>query len=98
MNGEQKQFLIAGLTIALAIAVLAPFLASPNPDGLDSTAEKVGAEEKAYSAFQSPMGEYLVPFLGGGKLSGVMALIIGVVLIAGISYGAGLALKKKKQV
>jgi len=96
MKGEQKQILIAGLAIALVIAILAPFLASSNPDGLDSTAEKVGVGEKAYSAYQSPMPDYLVPFLGEGKLSGIIALILGVILIAGLSYGAGLTLKKKQ--
>jgi len=33
---EKKQFLIIGVVIALVIAVAAPFLASGNPDGLES--------------------------------------------------------------
>lgn len=98
MTQQQKQILIAGLAIALVIAVLAPFLASSNPDGLDSTAEKLGVSEKAHLAYQSPMPDYQIPFLGEGKISGVIALLFGVALIAGLSYGAGLALKKKKQV
>ncbi len=97
MNKEQKQILIAGISIAVVIAILSPFLASSNPDGLDSTAEKLGVEEKAHSAFQSPMPDYQLPFLGEGKISGITALLFGVVLIASVSYGAGLALKKKKQ-
>ncbi len=92
---KQQQILKAGLAIALAIAIAAPFLASSNPDGLESTAEKVGAEEKAYSAFPSPMADYLVPFLGEGEISGSIALAAGVMLIAGLSYAMALILKKK---
>jgi cobalt/nickel transport protein len=33
---DRKQFLIAGVAIALLIGVLSPFLASGNPDGLES--------------------------------------------------------------
>ncbi len=33
---EQKQFIIAAVALALIIAVLAPFLASGDPDGLES--------------------------------------------------------------
>lgn len=33
---DEKKFLIAGIAVALLIAVLAPFLASSNPDGLES--------------------------------------------------------------
>jgi len=33
---ETKQFVVIGIAIALAIAVAAPFLASGNPDGLES--------------------------------------------------------------
>lgn len=33
---EKKQFIMIGIAIALVIAVAAPFLASGNPDGLES--------------------------------------------------------------
>ncbi|MDV2482089.1 cobalt transporter [Methanoculleus sp. Wushi-C6] len=33
---ETKQFVVIGIAIALVIAVAAPFLASGNPDGLES--------------------------------------------------------------
>jgi cobalt/nickel transport protein len=92
---QQKQ-LLTGLAIALAIAIAAPFIASTNPDGLDSTAGKVGAEEKAYSAFPSPMADYLVPILGEGEISSSIALAFGVILIAVLSYGFAFILNKKK--
>jgi cobalt/nickel transport protein len=33
---EKKTFVIVAIAIVLVIAILAPFLASPNPDGLES--------------------------------------------------------------
>jgi cobalt/nickel transport protein len=33
---DQKQFVMAAVALALIIAVLAPFLASGDPDGLES--------------------------------------------------------------
>ena len=36
MNSKDKSFVIGGLIVAIIIAILAPFLASSNPDGLES--------------------------------------------------------------
>ena len=38
MDEKNRKFLAAGLLIALAISIIAVFLASSDPDGLDSTA------------------------------------------------------------
>jgi cobalt/nickel transport protein len=42
---EMKHFIIAGIVIALIIGVTAVFLASPDPDGLESTALVVQGEK-----------------------------------------------------
>lgn len=92
-----NKMIIVGLAIALIVAILAPFLASTNPDGLESAAEKImqpGVEEGA--AFQSPMPDYIMPSLGESPISGVVAIVIGVFIIFGLTYGVGLALKKKR--
>ncbi|MDD1667243.1 MAG: PDGLE domain-containing protein [Methanomicrobiales archaeon] len=44
MSGHRR-FLIAGIAIALLIGVAAVFLASPDPDGLESTALVVQGEK-----------------------------------------------------
>jgi cobalt/nickel transport protein len=38
MDKKNMKFLITGVLLALAVSIVAVFLASPNPDGLDSTA------------------------------------------------------------
>jgi len=92
-----NKMIVVGLAIAFVVGILAPFLASTNPDGLESAAEKIirpGVEEGA--VFESPMPDYIIPSLGESPISGVVAIVIGVLIIFGLSYGVGLALKKKR--
>lgn len=63
MNARDKKFLTAGIIVALIIAVLAPFLASPNPDGLESTAEKVMPNPETEPVLESPLPDYTIPAL-----------------------------------
>lgn len=98
MSPKDKKFLFGGLAIALIIAILAPFLASSNPDGLDSTMEKVMENPETESAFESPLPDYTIPILGEeNPFGGVIALILGTLLVLGIAYGLGVWLKKKNK-
>ncbi|BAW32284.1 MAG TPA: PDGLE domain-containing protein [Methanothermobacter sp.] len=93
MKSRDKKLLIGGVIIALIIAVLAPFLASPNPDGLESTAEKVKVPETE-PAIESPIPDYSIP--GLGKTGEVLALIVGTIIVLIIAYGISAALKTGK--
>ncbi len=96
MSPKNKKFLLGGLAVALIIAVLAPFLASSNPDGLDSTAQKVMQNPETEPAFDSPLSDYTIPFLGeDNPWGGVIALVLGTLLVLGIAFGLGIVLKKK---
>jgi len=97
METKTKQFMIIGLIVAIIIAVLAPFLASSNPDGLESSAEKIllpGIGEKAIH--ESPMPDYIIPSLGEDPISGSIAIVIGVIIVFALAYGLGYLLKKRK--
>jgi cobalt/nickel transport protein len=97
MSPKNKKFLLGGIAIALVIAILAPFLASSNPDGLDSTAQKVMENPETEPAFESPFSDYTIPALGEeNPLGGVVALVLGTLLVLGIAYGLGIGLKKEK--
>lgn len=81
MNRNSK-LLLVGLIMALCIAALAPFLASSNPDGLESTAEEVDeAEGKEAEYYEAPMPDYAVPGIGDERFAGVIAIVIGTVLM-----------------
>lgn len=96
MSPKNKKFMLGGIAVVLIIAVLAPFLASSNPDGLDSTAQKVMQNPETEPAFESPLPDYTIPALGeDNPLGGVIALVIGTLLVLGIAYGLGVIIKKK---
>lgn len=94
----KNKLLLGGITIALIIAILAPFLASANPDGLESTMQKVIQNPETEPALEAPLPDYTVPFIGGDNpLSSVLALVLGTLLALGIAYGLGLFLKRKNR-
>jgi cobalt/nickel transport protein len=100
MSGESnKKLLYAGIVVALLIAIAAPFLASKDPDGLESAASgvvdksKLSDMEKSEPAVSSPMADYSIA--GMGKTGEVLAIVAGTVAILIISFGFGKMLKKK---
>ncbi|MGB9926819.1 MAG: PDGLE domain-containing protein [Methanosarcina sp.] len=94
-----KSFLYIGLALALLIAVLAPFLASPDPDGLESAASNVVDESKLTElenqqpAVNSPMADYSIE--GMGKSGEVIAIVVGTLAVLAISFGLGKVFNKK---
>ncbi|MDK2892544.1 PDGLE domain-containing protein [Methanohalophilus sp.] len=96
MNPNMK-FLLVGLAIAIVISVAAPFLASPDPDGLESAAGNIIEEsefaelEESEPAVQSPMPDYSIE--GMGKSGEILAITIGSIAMLLIAYGIGKAAK-----
>jgi len=100
---DNKTFLIVGIIIALLIGVLAVFLASGDPDGLESTALMVSGQKDLTGAapeegnpeavgtgtfsYESPLPDYSMGE-GMGSLGGVIAIIIGIFLTLAVVIGA----------
>lgn len=91
MKPATPRFVVMGLLICAALAVIAPFVASSNPDGLESAAhgllgeEGVSAQEQSY--YQgAPMPDYVVPQLGEDAPSSAVATAIGVVAMLMIAW------------
>lgn len=98
MNTKTKQFVIVGLVIAIVIAILAPFLASSNPDGLESSAEKIlnpGVSDEAIH--EAIMPDYIIPSFGENPISGAVAIVIGVVIVFILAYGIGYLVRNKNK-
>lgn len=100
MSGNSNmKFLYAGIAIALLLSALAPFLASPDPDGLESAAGGVIEEarmtemEEMEPAVSSPMPDYAID--GMGKGGEVAAIAIGTLAVLAISFGFGKVFNKK---
>ncbi|MDR7664882.1 PDGLE domain-containing protein [Methanosarcina sp. Z-7115] len=100
MSGKSNmKFFYAGIVIALLLAVLAPFLASPDPDGLESAAggiveeSKMSQIEESQPVVGSPMPDYSIE--GLGKSGEVLAIAVGTLAVMGISFGLGKVFNKK---
>ncbi|MDQ1276662.1 MAG: cobalt/nickel transport protein [Euryarchaeota archaeon] len=100
MSGKSNmKFLYAGIAIALLLSALAPFLASPDPDGLESAAggiieeSKMSELEEMQPAVSSPMPDYAIE--GMGKSGEIMAIAIGTIAVLAISFGLGKVFNKR---
>ncbi len=105
---DNKTFLIAGLILSLLIGGVAVFLASGDPDGLESTALVVQGQKDLTGAtpadaeieedlngkfsYESPMPDYA---LGEemGSLGGIIAIIVGTILAFLVVLGLAYAVK-----
>lgn len=101
---KNKQIFLIGIAIAIVLAVLAPFLASSNPDGLDATLLRLvgGGDEEVVDEvvaendpldYNAPMSGYSID--GMGKAGEVGSILGGTILILGISFGLSRIMKKK---
>jgi cobalt/nickel transport system permease protein len=84
---------VAGILIALAVVVISP-LASANPDGLIRVATDMGFIHTGQAASFNIIPHYKLPFLGPTPLSTILAGAIGVLVVLGIVFMLGRALRK----
>lgn len=105
---DNKTFIIIGVIIALLIGVVAVFLASGDPDGLESTALMVQGQKTLTGAtpadaeiheetagrfsYSSPMPDYS---LGEtmGSAGGIIAIVVGTFLAFLVVLGLAYGLK-----
>lgn len=108
---EMKQFLVAGIALALLIGIAAVFLASGDPDGLESTALYVQNEKSITGPspedgdaeaigegtfeYEAPMPDY---GLGDafGKPGEVVAVLVGTLVALLLVFGVGKAVATTK--
>ena len=99
MKPKNKSLLIGGLIIALILSVLSPFIASTNPDGLDASAEHLNPTALVNPGYwDAPFDNYQVTQLGDGPLSGMSALVIGVLIALGFVYIITEMLKRRNKI
>ena len=94
-----KIIILAGLLIALSLAIfLAPF-ASPWPDGLERVAEDKGfvALAEIRPVISSPIPDYAWPGIRNERLATAIAGLVGTLILCGLGFGLGNFLKKKDE-
>jgi cobalt/nickel transport system permease protein len=84
----------AGLALAVIIAVFS-FAASGSPDGLERVAEDQAFLDTALDPVYNIFPDYTLPFIGNETLSGILAVIIGTLVVFGILYLFGRVLRRR---
>jgi cobalt/nickel transport protein len=89
-SSNLRLFLIAGLLVAVGLALVVSGFASSSPDGLEKVAGDKGFLENAKDHLfaDSPLADYAVKGVDNERLSTGLAGLIGVLL----TFGIGLAL------
>jgi cobalt/nickel transport system permease protein len=75
---------LAGLVIALALAVLSP-LASSNPDGLEWVAEQNGFLQRAQAPSYQFIPDYVMPGISNEHIATVLAGVVGTLIVFGVA-------------
>ena len=78
-------WVIIGLVIALAAAVLSP-LASGSPDGLNRVAANLGFDTQALGPVYKIFSGYSIPFVGDGTISKIAAVGVGTLIVFGVAF------------
>ncbi len=81
-----KAVWIAGLLIAIALAVASP-LASTHPDGLEFVAEQQGFIEKAQANPYDIIPDYVMPGIANEDAATIAAGILGVIVVFFVAIG-----------
>ena len=93
LSQQDKYLIVVGIIFCLALAVLSPYIASGDPDGLEKSAEDAAVGEDVESAvIESPFPDYTYEPLD--KLGEIAVLLFGGIIILIVGLGIGYALKK----
>jgi len=74
-----------GLGFALLVAIFS-FAASRQPDGLERVAEDTGFLGTALDPNYKLLPDYTIPFIGNELLSGILAVVVGTLVVFGIGW------------
>lgn len=88
-----SRWVAVGVLIALALVFVSP-LADPNPDGLERVAINQGFDGQAQDPTYTILPDYTVPFIESDVLTTIVAGLIGVVLVGGMSFMAAKVARK----
>ena len=78
---------VAGLALALVVAVLLSPFASQNPDGLEWSLARLGLDpDRLEGVFPSPMPDYAVPGMEQVEIAGALAGAIGTCLVFLVAF------------
>jgi cobalt/nickel transport system permease protein len=86
---------IAGLLIALALAVASP-LASAHPDGLEWVAEQQGFLDVTQQPLYQVIPDYVFPGIPDESLATILAGVVGSLMVFGVAAGVAYARRNRQ--
>lgn len=97
MTAYNRNTLIVGLILALAVAGGVSYFASSSPDGLEKAQEELGVTAgQGEPTAASPLADYTVRGLPEGFASNAIAGVAGTLLILGLLLGLGRLLSRNR--
>ena len=88
-------FVGAGLVVAVVVASMS-FLASPAPDGLERVATDNGFIGSALGPYFTVLPDYTIPFIGNSTVSGIVAVVLGTLLVFTIATVVGRVVRRPR--
>lgn len=88
-------WVVAGLVVAVIVASMS-FLASPAPDGLERVATDNGFIGSALGPYFHILPDYTVPFIGNSMVSGIVAVVLGTLLVFTIATVVGRVVRRPR--
>ena len=92
MDQKDKYLIIAAIIICVVISCLSPFIASPDPDGLEKSAEDVNTTADDSAAVPAPFPDYLGESSQGSQ---IVVLVLGALLTLICGYGIAQIVKRR---
>lgn len=92
-----RMVVLLGLLVSAVLAGVVSAFASSNPDGLEFVAEELGFDATAgdHHLEGSALADYAVRGLGDGGLSGGLAGLIGLAVVAAVTFGLVWLLRRR---
>ena len=92
MDKKTKYLLIIGIVVCLIIAVLSPFIASGDPDGLEKSAEDASVPDGVETSLvNAPMPDYTI---GDSSIGEIAALVIGIFITLILGWAVAYVVRK----
>lgn len=100
MNKKDTYLIVIAVIICIAIAVLSPYIASGNPDGLEKSAEDSGVREDfsvndANGIPDAIFPDYALANDPDNQVMQVAVLIIGILITLALGFGVAKVVQKR---
>jgi cobalt/nickel transport system permease protein len=95
-SGQRSSvWVMGGLLVSLVVAVFS-FTASSSPDGLERVAANHGFLGRALHPLYQLLPNYTMPLVNNPTLAGILAVVLGTLLVFGLAHGLGRVLRREK--